>query len=486
MVPSYFNFAAKAYPSERKIARAKAAAVGGKRKRCTKGKNCSAACIAANMVCLVDLPWVGAELTKAKAQIQAAKKNVSAGAPAPKPAAPAPQPVAKPAPQPTAAPKPAASAPAAKPAPQPAAKPTPQVAPTPAAQPVAKPAPQPAAQPAAKPAAAPTPQVAPTPAAQPAAAPKPAAPVPAASKPTPLVKNAAGDIPQPASPSNPHGLSLNQQAVWKKAFEPITTQWYKDYGKTAALTENTLKLQGKSDEARIARLLNAAQDNKFTQGLKKIFDQVKTTDKSSYLTDEQLAKMPSSIRSLVQEFGQAKLKKMLLAVNDFTVVDYGPIRNAMRGRPPKKGDENLSPADLQKKIDKYKEKADLIQEFLTASQNRPAVPKFRGVPMNKTRLKEMVDLAKTGGSFQGDAINSWSTNNTTAEGFTEPKGVARNQVMFRTVNKLGSSVKSLSSNEHEDEILTPAGARYKVVGYKEETMTTPGNPKIHFFDVVEY
>jgi outer membrane biosynthesis protein TonB len=165
-----FNFAAGAYPKESRIAHAKRNAVGGKRKRCTKGKNCSAACIAANMVCLVDLPWVGVELTKAKAQIQASKKNTPAGAPAPvakpmaapKPATPAPaaQPAAKPAPQPTAAPKPAAAAkpatpaPAAKPAaapqpatPQPAAKPTPQAAPAPAPapQPAAKPAPQPAA-----------------------------------------------------------------------------------------------------------------------------------------------------------------------------------------------------------------------------------------------------------------------------------------------------------------------------------------------------
>ncbi len=138
-----FNFAAGAYPKESRIAHAKRNAVGGKRKRCTKGKNCSAACIAANMVCLVDLPWVGVELTKAKAQIQASKKNAPAAAPAP-------------AAKPVAAPKPATPAPAAKPAaasqpatPQPAAKPAPKPA-TPA--PAAKPAPQPAAQPAAKPA----------------------------------------------------------------------------------------------------------------------------------------------------------------------------------------------------------------------------------------------------------------------------------------------------------------------------------------------
>lgn len=65
-----FDFAARPrvapIRSDAAIARAKRNAVGGKRKRCTKGKNCSAACIAANMVCLVDLPWVGPALGQAR------------------------------------------------------------------------------------------------------------------------------------------------------------------------------------------------------------------------------------------------------------------------------------------------------------------------------------------------------------------------------------------------------------------------------------
>ena len=46
--------------TESQIQQAKARAVGGKRKRCTKGKSCSATCIAANKVCLVEIPWVAA------------------------------------------------------------------------------------------------------------------------------------------------------------------------------------------------------------------------------------------------------------------------------------------------------------------------------------------------------------------------------------------------------------------------------------------
>ena len=43
-------------PTRAKVLRAKREAVGGRRKRCTRGKNCSAACIQSGMVCLVEFP----------------------------------------------------------------------------------------------------------------------------------------------------------------------------------------------------------------------------------------------------------------------------------------------------------------------------------------------------------------------------------------------------------------------------------------------
>ena len=124
MLSQFLDFAMGAYPKESRIAAAKRNAVGGKRKRCTKGKNCSAACIAANMVCLVDLPWVGPSLTKVAQLIKSRKagQGMPAQAAAPAPMAKAPAPAAKPAAAPAPAPKaqpqpqpqPAAPAPAAK------------------------------------------------------------------------------------------------------------------------------------------------------------------------------------------------------------------------------------------------------------------------------------------------------------------------------------------------------------------------------------
>lgn len=58
------------------IESAKRKAVGGKKKRCKKGKSCSATCIATNKVCLVDIPWVSAQgIPKAVSQIQKVSKS---------------------------------------------------------------------------------------------------------------------------------------------------------------------------------------------------------------------------------------------------------------------------------------------------------------------------------------------------------------------------------------------------------------------------
>ena len=46
--------------SASQIESAKRRAVGGRKKRCVKGKSCSATCIASNKICLVEIPWVSA------------------------------------------------------------------------------------------------------------------------------------------------------------------------------------------------------------------------------------------------------------------------------------------------------------------------------------------------------------------------------------------------------------------------------------------
>jgi hypothetical protein len=64
------------------IRSAKQNAVGGGRKRCKKGKNCSAACIAANMECLVEMPEpVAVATTKVAAMLQKRQGGKAPAAP---------------------------------------------------------------------------------------------------------------------------------------------------------------------------------------------------------------------------------------------------------------------------------------------------------------------------------------------------------------------------------------------------------------------
>lgn len=57
--------------SAAEIERAKSRAVGGKRRRCVKGKSCGSSCISARNLCLVDIPWVMVgEIQKARKEIQ--------------------------------------------------------------------------------------------------------------------------------------------------------------------------------------------------------------------------------------------------------------------------------------------------------------------------------------------------------------------------------------------------------------------------------
>jgi hypothetical protein len=56
--------------TDAQIERAKRMSVGGGRKRCTRGKSCSATCIAGNKICLVDLPEVSSSaLSKVRTRL---------------------------------------------------------------------------------------------------------------------------------------------------------------------------------------------------------------------------------------------------------------------------------------------------------------------------------------------------------------------------------------------------------------------------------
>ena len=93
-----FNFAAKA-PTNAQILRAQASAVGGKGKRCSKGKNCSATCIAGGKICLVELSASISSATKKVVNMVQNRGQAKSATPTPseKPATKAPTEKTKPA-----------------------------------------------------------------------------------------------------------------------------------------------------------------------------------------------------------------------------------------------------------------------------------------------------------------------------------------------------------------------------------------------------
>ena len=509
------------YPKESRIAAAKRAAVGGKRKRCTKGKNCSAACIAANMVCLVDLPWVGSALTKAKAQIQGAKGKAPAQAtPAAKPA-PAPTPKAQPAPAPT---------------PKPAAKPITvhdvayykklglpflesmlptaeagEAAQTPEGKKVIANVKKAIAELQAQPAPA---------APKPAAAAAPAAKAPPAKKPAKATsgvytnwdtdqlvkfqnsfvsqdpvkyKDAIEEIQQeldargyqkptiakvpyakPGSPENRQGLNEAQYQTWHSAFKPFTTETLKEYeniGNTYYPTQG--KYLPGTLEYKQHELVKKAQLTTYP------WAQIKTKT-----TEKDLPEV-NSIQKAVSNLGLDRVKMGLNGIGRFTGSEYDFIRNAQRGRVPRDYDFQTD-SWKQKQIAEYKKKADDIEAVL-GYMPKPQVPKMRGVAVDDAKLKVLVDLAKSKGTMKELAMNSWSTESKTPQSFAQDgvlQGHGGNRVIYRTMNKKGVPIRELSGLQSENEVLTPANAEYRLYDY--HTVVGKDGDTFHVFDMVEY
>ena len=512
-----FDFAMKgSVPrTDAQIARAKRQAVGGKRKRCTKGKNCSAACIAANMICLVDLPWVGSALTQSVKLIQAKQGK----APAAKPAA------AKPIPAPAAA-KPASTAPkapsqtapkSAAPAPTPTAvaTPAPQPAPAPSPKPVpksasAKTAPTPAA-------SAPTPKVdmakfkdaiktqsdktlnsllknhsdkltpaqrkaiqdelkvrskQPIPTAQkppspsPQGTPKPLAP-PAA--PVPILPTvSATSSPPKSTRDNPWALTPQQKDTWKDALGKFDE---KSWNKYANISRDYVKLSDPK-EVKQQKLLETV-NQKLSQPLRDAWD-----------TDTVSPSAPSYLKKAEKALGNSTLIKGLTDIRDFSEDTYSLVRSAQRNRVPM-DDDWRDDKWKQDTIKKYKKVADDIEATLSYLP-KPQVPKFRGVAVEDDRLDTLKQLVKDRGVMIERSMNSWSTRNSVAQQFADD-GVdmdfGTNRVIYRTMNKNGVPIKELSAHSEEDELLTKSNSSYRFFDYHEVDV---GGNKLHVFDVMEF
>jgi predicted transcriptional regulator len=277
---------------------------------------------------------------------------------------------------------------------------------------------------------------------------------------------------RPGSQDNRQGLNEGQFKTWNFFFKPFTEDSLKEYQQTGSGEAWKTFAPGS-----LARKQNTII--KKTHELSQPWNEIQSTTKKADFPQT------AAIQKAVDNLGSTRIKAGLKGIREFTGVTYEEIRNAQRNRVPR-GYDYLDEAGKQKMIKEGKKKADDIEAVL-GYMPKPQVPKMRGVAVDDARLKELVDLAKNRGKMEELAMNSWSTNSRTPQMFADDgasKGYGNNRVIYRTLNKKGSSVQQISGLKNEDEILTPSNAKYKL--YEYHTVTGEFGRTYHVFDMVEY
>lgn len=173
--------------------------------------------------------------------------------------------------------------------------------------------------------------------------------------------------------------------------------------------------------------------------------------------------------------GRKQADDALTEITNFGSLYYAGVRAAQRG--------DKSAFSDARQMSEYKEKAKTIETAVRAMP-KPDVEKYRGISTSNSHLKGLIRQAKSGGSFQNDALDSWSTNLRIADQFSSERANAEfpNSVVFRTRNKQGASIRPFSAVAGEDEILTPSGSKYRFTGYR---VVDHDGKKVHMFDLEE-
>lgn len=178
---------------------------------------------------------------------------------------------------------------------------------------------------------------------------------------------------------------------------------------------------------------------------------------------------------IIDKMGSAKFNEAVKAVRNFTDDQYVAIRQAqhaaMKGGP------------IPGHLDHVLERAQNVEKFISLMPKEEIV-KFRGIKTDKNTLNDMIESAKAKGDFKDGALASWSTSLSVARGFADTADADKSQrVIFRTVNKHGVGIDSVTSWTGEMEVLTPGTAKYAHTGNYRTIEVGPDT--YHIFDVVE-
>ena len=189
--------------------------------------------------------------------------------------------------------------------------------------------------------------------------------------------------------------------------------------------------------------------NAFGKGQKKASPSpvaTKTYTQASHLTSNEYlskhqAKTPSEAISKALGVSKEHAKMMESAVDNFTGYEYSEIREAERAGKPNKDSEHLGLfIDKSPKWDK---------------------PAYRGIQVDRDMVNKL--MSAKGQTIDMGGTSSWSSDKSMTELFSNLPKEGKVGVLFQ-VEKPGraTSVKHLSMNEHEDEVLVHKDQKYKV------------------------
>jgi hypothetical protein len=266
-------------------------------------------------------------------------------------------------------------------------------------------------------------------------------------------------------------MSANQQKMWGDVFKKPDASFLSSYDDIGATFGSPNPFPKGTKEHEMFRLVKAS--NKVSNKLVEAdIDIAAGTTKN----------LPTNIKRAVKDMGEDDVQTAIRYMRRFTGSAYEDIRPAQMGLS-HRNYQGMDPQTAKDTQQLWKERADKMEKLMDYLP-KPQIPKFRGVPVDDSRLAALQDMAKNKGVMVEKAMNSWSTATSTAMDFSQQRpGNTKHNVVFRTMNKRGTPVTELSSHASENEILTKANSKYQFYGYEA---VTKGGEVFHVFDVVEH
>lgn len=136
--------------------------------------------------------------------------------------------------------------------------------------------------------------------------------------------------------------------------------------------------------------------------------------------------------------------------------------------------EEIRAASKGEDTDKeYKEMADSIETFIDISPKWEGGEISRGMLLNNAIAEDMIQKAKTGQPIDIQGISSWTSKRSIAESFASPfmtNKTNKQSIIFVNESErtdLGTSVKHLSVNTREDEVLVSSRAEFQPTRMEE-------------------